>query len=44
MKAIQCVKWGMPDQLVLADVPLPEPKAGEVRIRVTAAGVNFPTR
>jgi NADPH2:quinone reductase len=42
MKAIQCVEWGMPDRLVLAEVPLPEPKAGEVRVRVEAAGVNFP--
>lgn len=42
MKAIQCVQWGPPDLLVLADVPVPEPKSGEVRLRVTAAGVNFP--
>jgi NADPH2:quinone reductase len=27
---------------VLAELPVPEPKAGEVRIRVAAAGVNFP--
>ena len=42
MKAIQCVEWGMPDRLVLAEVLLPEPSAGEVRVRVEAAGVNFP--
>lgn len=42
MKAIQCVAWGLPDRLVLADVPLPEPAAGQVRVRVEAAGVNFP--
>lgn len=42
MKAIQCVAWGLPDQLMLVDVPLPEPAAGEVRVRVEAAGVNFP--
>jgi NADPH:quinone reductase len=42
MKAIQCVEWGGPDKLVLAELPLPEPKAGEVRIRIAAAGVNFP--
>jgi NADPH2:quinone reductase len=42
MKAIQCVEWAGPDKLVLADVPLPEPGAGEVRVRVEAAGVNFP--
>ena len=42
MKAIQCVQWGGPELLQLADVPLPEPGKGEVRVRVTAAGVNFP--
>jgi NADPH2:quinone reductase len=42
MKAIQCVEWGLPDKLKLVDVPVPEPKAGEVRVRVAAASVNFP--
>jgi NADPH2:quinone reductase len=42
MKAIQCVEWGTPEHLVLADVALPEPGTGEVRVRVEAAGVNFP--
>jgi NADPH2:quinone reductase len=42
MKAIQCVEWGGPEKLRLAELPLPEPSAGEVRIRVGAAGVNFP--
>jgi NADPH2:quinone reductase len=42
MKAIQCVEWGLPEHLRLVELPLPEPKAGEVRIRVEAAGVNFP--
>lgn len=42
MKAIQCVEWGLPERLQLVELPLPEPKAGEVRIRVEAAGVNFP--
>jgi NADPH:quinone reductase len=42
MKAIQCQEWGGPDKLRLVDVPMPEPKAGEVRLRVNAAGVNFP--
>ncbi len=32
----------LPERLALVDIPLPEPKAGEVRIRVEAAGVNFP--
>lgn len=42
MKAIQCVAWGGPEKLRLVDGPLPAPAAGEVRIRVEAAGVNFP--
>ena len=42
MKAIQCVEWGTPDKLVLAELPLPEPGLGQVRIRIAAAGVNFP--
>jgi len=42
MKALQCVEWGSPDKLVLADLPLPEPEPAEVRIRIAAAGVNFP--
>jgi NADPH2:quinone reductase len=42
MKAIQCVEWAGPEKLRLAECPLPEPTPGEVRIRVAAAGVNFP--
>lgn len=42
MRAVQCVQWGPPDLLVVSDVPVPEPKAGEIRLRVAAAGVNFP--
>lgn len=42
MKAIQCVQWGGPEELQLVDLPLPAPGAGEVRIRVGAAGVNYP--
>ena len=42
MKAIQCVEWGDPSKLVLADLPLPEPGSAQVRIRIAAAGVNFP--
>ena len=42
MKAVQCVEWGPPEKLVVADIAVPEPKPGEVRVRVAAAGVNFP--
>lgn len=42
MKAIQCVEWGGPEKLQIAELPLPRPGPNEVRIRVAAAGVNFP--
>lgn len=41
MKAIQVQSYGGPDVLQIADVPLPEPGTGEVRVRIEAAGVNF---
>ncbi len=42
MKAIVCAEWGGPDKLHLGELPLPVPARGEVRLRVLAAGVNFP--
>ena len=42
MKAVQCVEHGPPEKLVVNDVPVPEPGKGQVRVRVHAAGVNFP--
>jgi NADPH2:quinone reductase len=42
MKAVVCRQWGGPETLVIEDVVLPDPKPGEVKIRVRAAGVNFP--
>ncbi|MEO8104396.1 MAG: NADPH:quinone oxidoreductase family protein, partial [Betaproteobacteria bacterium] len=42
MKAVVCRQWGGPETLVIEDIDLPAPNAGEVRIRVRAAGVNFP--
>ena len=42
MRAVLCQQWGLPDQLSVGDVAPREPKAGEVRIRIKAAGVNFP--
>jgi len=42
MKAIHCIEWGGPEMLRVVDLPLPVPAAGEVRIRIAAAGVNFP--
>lgn len=40
MKAITIPEFGGPDALVLADVETPEPGAGELLVRVAAAGVN----
>ncbi|OGO27423.1 MAG: NADPH:quinone reductase [Chloroflexi bacterium RBG_16_54_11] len=41
MQAIRVHEYGGPEKLVYEIVPLPEPKAGEVRVKVMAAGVNF---
>jgi NADPH2:quinone reductase len=41
MRAVVCKELIGPAGLVLEDVPVPEPGAGEVRIRVRAAGLNF---
>jgi NADPH2:quinone reductase len=41
MKAIQVAAFGGPEVLTLVDVERPAPKAGEVLVRVAAAGVNF---
>lgn len=41
MKAILLREFGGPEQLRLEDVATPVPHAGEVRIRVHAAGLNF---
>ena len=40
MRAVTVPTPGGPESLVVADVPTPEPGAGEVRIRVAAAGLN----
>jgi NADPH2:quinone reductase len=42
MKAILSKAPGLPDTLVLEDVPSPTPKTGEIVISVKAVGVNFP--
>lgn len=41
MKALRSHRPGGPEALVLDDLPLPLPGAGEVRIAVRAAGLNF---
>ena len=42
MKAVLCKQHGLPDTLVLEDVPSPEPGPKQVVITVKACGVNFP--
>ncbi len=42
MRAVQCTQWGGPELLKVVDVDLPDPGPGQVRIKVAAAGVNFP--
>jgi len=41
MKAIVYTEFGSPDVLRLEEVPRPEPKRGEILIRVRASSVNF---
>jgi NADPH:quinone reductase len=41
VKAIQVQKLGGPEVLELTDMPMPEPKPGQVRLRVQAVGLNF---
>ncbi len=41
MKAVRVHKYGGPEVLTMDDIPVPEPKAGEARIKIEAIGVNF---
>ena len=42
MKAVLCKKLGLPDTLVVEDIPSLVPGKGQVVVSVKAAGVNFP--
>ena len=42
MKAVVCKAWGLPETLVVEDLPERTAAPGEVVIDVMAAGVNFP--
>lgn len=42
MKAVKLTHHGGPEVLEVCDLPLPEPKAGEVRIKMQYAGVSRP--
>src|SRR5258707_4374711 len=41
MKAIRVHNYGGPEVLTYEDVPIPEPKAGEARVKIEAIGLNF---
>ncbi len=40
MKAMVCEQWGNPEVFTLADLPVPEPGPGQVRVKVIATSVN----
>ena len=41
MRALVCAAYGAIENLRIEDVPVPKPKAGEILVRVGAAGVSF---
>jgi len=41
MKAIRIERYGEADVLKITDIPKPKPKAGQVLVKIHAAGVNF---
>ena len=41
MKALLCEALGPAENLVIRDLPEPEPRPGEIAIRVKAAALNF---
>src|SRR3546814_12870736 len=42
MKALLSTIPGGPETLELRDVPIPDPAAGELRVRVLACALNYP--
>jgi NADPH2:quinone reductase len=41
MKAVRVHNYGGPEVLTYEEIPLPEPKAGEARVKIEAIGLNF---
>ena len=41
MKAVRVHKCGGPEVLSYDDIPMPEPKGGEARVKIEAIGLNF---
>lgn len=42
MRAVLCKQWGLPETLVVEELPSPQPGADEVVVTVKACGVSFP--
>lgn len=42
MKAIEISQPGAPEVLVVAERPVPVPQAGQLLVKIAAAGVNRP--
>ena len=42
MKALLCTALGRLEDLTIADVPSPRPRAGQVLVDVKASSINFP--
>ncbi len=42
MRALLCKAHGLPETLVVEELPTPVPQPGQVAVRIEAAGVNFP--
>ena len=42
MRALRCNAYGPPQSAVIEELPTPEPGAGQIRIDVHAASINFP--
>ena len=41
MRAVLLTRYGGPEVLRIAEVPMPEPRPGEVRVRLRTIGINF---
>ena len=41
MKAVRIHKFGGPEVMQVEDVPTPSPQAGQVLVRLAAAGLNY---
>lgn len=41
MRAVRVHKYGGPEVLTIDEVPIPEPNAGEARVKIEAIGVNY---